>query len=234
MANLDNWNYYYNTSNGEQHRANLVYTALVSPDKKTFCMKFSRDKNYHPFFEENIEWTEQLLTERFERELHIYSLAKTKIPIVDILDVNYNKREIYIKWPGDDFYMMGLQKSYEDIVPDWKSQIVDRYKEMWSLGLVKLSQHPNSWVVFDDGILRPWNWFFTFERSEEKKSISEFLIQISKPRQEKGIALLKKHGIQLEEKYDIWQLQDIFFESFRINYPNDLVDTLLKSKQEYN
>lgn len=235
MANLDNWNYYYNTSNGEQHRANLVYTALVSPDKKTFCMKFIRDKNYHYIEEENKNWTEELLKERFDREIKFYNLAKNNnIPTLDIIDINYKEREIYIKWPGNDFYTMSLTTSYEKILPNWKDQIIERYKEMWSIGVVKLSQHPNSWALFNDGILRPWNWFFTFERSEGLKSLSEFRVQISKDRQEKAMPLLKKYNLTVDKKYNLWFLQDLFFESFRFNYPDDLTDQLLEIKKNFN
>jgi hypothetical protein len=233
MKNLSNWNYYYNEEPGDRYRANLVYTAYVSPDNKTFCMRFIRDINYHTDPIENTQWTDELLEERFRRELKFYDIAKHSMPVTNIIDVDEASRSIYLDWPGDDFYMMGYKSSYENVLPNWREQVKQRYSEMWSLGILKFSMHPNSWLVFSDGILRPFNWFFTFSIDEPKKSIGEYLIQISDSRQEKLFPLLEKFQIDIDKKYNLWDLQNICFESFRHNYPSDLVDEILDLKKEF-
>ncbi len=229
--NISNWNYYYNEEPGDRFRANLVYTAYVSPDNNTLCMKFYRDPGYHTDLEENNLWTDELLEERFQRELKFYNQAKDKIPVAEILDVDERSRSIFLKWPGDDFYMMGYKNSYNSVLPDWKEQMKQRFSEMWSMGILKFSMHPNSWLVYDDGILRPINWFFTFEENESEKSISEYLIQLSDSRQDKLKPLLEKFNIDIERKYKLWDLQNICFESFRHNYPSELIDEILNLKK---
>ncbi len=229
---LIGWDYYWNEEPGDIYRANLVYTAHVSPDRKTFCMKFFRDVNYHKDPVENALWTENLLEDRFRRELKFYHSAKSIMPVTEVIDVDEKQREIYIRWPGEDFYMMGYRSSYDQVLPNWKEQIKQRFQEMWSLGILKFSMHPNSWLVFDDGILRPFNWFFSFDRKEEQRSIGEYLIQLSDSRREKLLPLLEKFNIDIDKKYDLWNLQNICFESFRHNYPSDLVDELLEIKNK--
>lgn len=231
MTDISSWNYYYNEEPGDRFRANLVYTAYVSPDSKTLCMKFYRDQGYHTNIEENKLWTEDLLEERFRRELRFYNLAKSKIPVAEIIDVDEYTRSIFLKWPGDDFYMMGYKSSYDVVLPNWREQIKQRFSEMWSLGILKFSMHPNSWIIYDDGILRPINWFFTFEETEPEKSIGEYLIQLSDSRQEKLVPLLEKYNIDINKKYKLWDLQNICFESFRHNYPSDLIDEILNIKK---
>lgn len=231
MNDISNWDYYYNEEPGDRFRANLVYTAYVSPDKKTLCMKFFRDSKYHTDLDENKLWTEDLLEERFRRELKFYDLAKDKIPVAEILDVNEQTKSIFLKWPGDDFYMMGYKNSYDAVLPNWREQIKQRFSEMWSLGILKFSMHPNSWIVYEDGILRPINWFFTFDENESEKSIGEYLIQLSDSRQEKLTPLLEKYGIDINKKYKLWDLQNICFESFRFNYPTELIDEILNLKK---
>lgn len=234
MKNLSDWEYYYNEEPGDRYRANLVYTAYVSPDKKTLCMRFIRDIGYHKDPVENKLWTDDLLEERFRRELKFHSLAKLHTPVVDIIDVDETSRSIFIKWPGDDFYMMGYRKSYDSVLPDWKDQIKQRFTEMWSAGILKFSIHPNSWLLFDDGILRPFNWFFTFSDNEESKSINDFMIQISDSRRDSLGPILKKNGWDLDTKYSLKELQNISLESFRKNYPSDLIDQLKEIKKDFH
>ena len=229
---MTNWDYYWNEEPGDRFRANLVYTAYISGDRKTLCMSFNRDVNYHSNLEENTLWTEELLAERFQRELKFYNKAAGKIPVAELLDIDENNKKIYIKFPGDDFYMMGYKSSYDQVLPNWREQITERFKEMWSLGILKFSMHPNSWIVYEDGILRPINWFFTFEEGEPEKSISEYLIQLSDSRQDKLRPLLEKFNIDIEKKYQLWDLQNICFESFRHNYPSELIDSLLSIKKD--
>ena len=229
---MTDWDYYWNEEPGDRFRANLVYTAYISGDRKTLCMSFNRDVNYHSNLEENTLWTEELLAERFQRELKFYNKAAGKIPVAELLDIDENNRKIYIKFPGDDFYMMGYKSSYDQVLPNWREQITERFKEMWSLGILKFSMHPNSWIVYEDGILRPINWFFTFEEGEPEKSISEYLIQLSDSRQDKLRPLLEKFNIDIEKKYQLWDLQNICFESFRHNYPSELIDSLLSIKKD--
>ena len=227
MSHLKDWNYYWNEEQGDRFRANLVYTAYVSPDQNTFCMSFHRDPAYHSNLEENKLWTEELLTERFNREISFYEKAKAVMPVADVLDIDIAKREIYLRWPKDDFYMMGYRASYDQVLPNWQYQMKERFQQMWELGILKFSMHPNSWIVYEDNILRPINWFFTFDKNEEDKSIADYLIQLSDSRQDKLGPILESSGIDINKKYDLKILQAICFESFRHNYPSDLIDQLL-------
>lgn len=227
MKNLTGWDYYWNEELDDRYRANLVYTSLVSADRKTFCMRFHRDPAYHSNLEENKLWTEEILQDRFDRELEMHRKASAIMSTVEILEVDYTTREIYIRWPGDDFYMQGYRSNYDTVLPDWQEQIKEAFRKMWGAGLCKFSMHPNSWLVFDDGILRPFNWFFTIDVSEGPKSVNDYIIQLSDQRQE------KLGDLDLDQKYSIWDLQEICLHSFRHNYPSNLIDELIQIKREY-
>lgn len=232
--NTNHWDYYWNEEPGDRFRANLVYTAYISPDRNTLCMSFNRDINYHSSEEENLLWTEDLLTERFNREIKFYNIAKKRMPVADIVDVVESKREIYIRFPKDDFYMMGYRSSYDSVLPNWKEQIIDRFKEMWGLKILKFSIHPNSWIVYEDGILRPFNWFFTFDEGEEDRTINDFMIQISNTRRDTLEPVLKSYGLDLNTKYTLKKLQSIALESFKKNYPHDIIEKLKQLKLEFH
>jgi hypothetical protein len=221
--NFNDWEYLYNWNGTHWHRANLVYTPYISPDKKTLCMSFNRDLNYHSDPEENELWTDSLLQERFARELNFYFMAKKAgIPTLYLQSFNALSRHIFFHWTGADFYTQGF-----DVLPNWQGQWLQRINEMWSAGIYKFSLHPNSWVV-REGTLVPFNWFFCFGK-DESVVIKDYLIQISNERQEKMEEFLKSLNLDLYKPYDPLQLQTLAFLSFKSNYPNELIEQVIKN-----
>jgi len=227
---ITNWKFYYNIENNEFIRANLVYTPYVSPDNKIFCMSFNRDIGYHFYPEENTQWSEQDLTQRFETELKFHQLAKINdIPTLEILDVDKEKRQIFIEWPGDDFFMLGItQGGYDKVLSNWQEQWVDIILKLKKANISKISLHPNSFVVKNKKLI-PFNWFFCYERTQENIDLNSLLKQISSGRLEKLISILNKYGLNLNSFLSAEQFQVICFESFRNNYPKDLIDKVINN-----
>lgn len=221
MIDLSEWKYYYNLEGDTQVRANLVYTPLVSPDKTTFCMDFNRDTNYHIYSEENQLWTDNMLTDRFERELKYHSLMSKVMPTLRIKDVDYDNRRIFLEWFGDDFYMQSLNRGgFDNVLSNWQEQWIDRIQTMKNNNIVKISLHPNSWVAHND-VLYPLNWFFCIDKTEPPTTIRHYLCQISSNRQE------KLAGLDLDKLLTPVEMQYIAFNSFKSNYPESLIDRIL-------
>lgn len=230
MTDITNWDYYYNLQDTEwgiqKIRANLVYTPRVSLDKKTFCLDFNRDTNYH--FENNELWTPELLEDRFRREINSYNLVKDILPVLKIKDIEEDNRRVFIEWHGDDFYMQGFNSDYSKVLPDWEQQWLSFFKTLQNNGLYKISLHPNSFTVHD-GQLIPFNWFFTYEKTEPKVKFTDLLIQISSVRQEKLEKVLETFGVKLDTPLELSKLQLIALNSFRTNYPSTLIDEAIKN-----
>lgn len=232
MVNLKSWNYYYNLEGSEEVRANLVYTPYISPDKKTLCMSFNRDVGYHKYDYENVNWTDLLLDDRFNREVLFHSRASKVMPTLDLIDIDATNRNLYFKWYGDDFYMQGLSAGgYDKVLFDWQQQWQDRVTSMWNAGFVKCSLHPNSWVAVD-GTLIPFNWFFCYDTKEEGITIKSLLVQISNQRQDKLFKVLENNGVDINYPYSSKELQRVAFDSFRSNYPAELIDNILKKHDD--
>jgi hypothetical protein len=227
MFDISKWDYYYNIEETELVRANLVYTPYVSPDKKMFCMSFNRDIGYHTDPDENILWTDELLADRFKREIIFHDKASKIMPVLKLITIDYDNRRIFLEWHGDDFLMQGIKNdSYEQVLPDWQEQWTELLHKMWSIGIYKISLHPNSWTVHN-GTLIPFNWFFCFDINEPHVTIRSLLVQISAGRQEKLAAVLESNNIDLDILMAPVSLQIIAFNSFRHNYPRDLIDNIL-------
>ena len=230
MTDISNWKYYYNLEGQESVRANLVYTPLVSPDGKTFCMDFNRQHGYHWKTTENVHWTEELLQQRFNTELKFHSLAHNCMKVLQTQDIDTDNRRIFLEWTGDDFLM---QRQYNaNVLPDWEEQWLDRLTTMWDNNIAKISIHPNSWTVKDEQLI-PFNWFFCYPLDSKDITISSFMIQISAQRQEKLADALHKLGYNLTTPYTAKEIQKIALHSFRANYPTDLIDRALDVLQKY-
>lgn len=228
MIDISNWHLYWNLEGDEKVRANLVYSAYVSPDNRYFCQWFSRDERYHPHKNENDQWTDELLEDRFRRELTYHSIAEKHMPVLKIDDIDEKERKVVYEWPGDDFLMQSIKMGgRENVCPDWKQQWLSLIESMWRCDITKLSLHPNSWTVID-GVMYPMNWFFSYTTTKESDSFQNLLIQISPNRLEKMHKILDTLDIKLEETYPVKKLQEAAFNSFRSNYDNDLIDGVLE------
>jgi hypothetical protein len=222
------WDYYYNLEGNEKVRANLVYTPYVSTDKQTFCMSFNRDPKYHKYPEEEAQWTPQDLVIRFEREIKFRERAAAVMPTLAVKDIDIANRKIFLQWHGDDFYMQAIKGGgYDAVLPSWKEQWTALIRTMQSYNIIKFSLHPNSWTV-KDGVLIPFNWFYTYDRNEQPIIIRDMLKQISIGRQEKLRIELEKAGFNLDTPYPVTELQKIAFNSFRSNYPEKLINDILQ------
>lgn len=228
MINVDNWNYYYNIQGNENIRANLVYTPLVSPDRKQFCMWFYRDDAYHFDKHINSMWNEDLLENRFRKELKYQKIAQRYVPTLEILDVDESSRKIIIEWPNDDFYMSCLTKTPDQVFPGWKYQMQCVLKKLWSNNVVKLSLHPNSWVIKDD-LLVPFNWFFSYDKETDTDNLQDLIIQISDNRLEKVYEIFASLGFHPEKNYKVTDLQRLALHSFKSNYDPEFIDQLIKT-----
>ena len=227
--NITDWDLYYNLEGDEYVRANLVYTPYVSPDKKTICMSFNRDRAYHKNEHENVLWTEEMLDDRFSKELEFHRLASKTMPTLKLLDVETVDRKIFFEWHGDDFLMQGLAAGgYDKVLPDWQPQWLDLIRKMRAVGIYKISLHPNSWIAHQ-GKLIPWNWFFCYHSDSEPVTFRSLLPQISAGRLEKLVGVLADQGVDLDTMCSPQMMQKIAFNSFRYNYPPELIENVLQT-----
>lgn len=215
---------YYNENNDGPIRANLVYTPYT--ENNTFIMSFNRDPEYHFDNDANVLFTEEILADRFDRELRFHEKVKRVLPTLDIIDVDYMKREIYLEWPSDDFYMLGRNTSYDQVLPDWKEQWLHIIRTLRRVNVSKFSLHPNSFVVKNNRLI-PFNWFFCFER-DELTSLSSVIKQISTERFDKLAPLLNKHNINIDDVKPAREFEQLGLECFTSSYTPDLIEEAIK------
>lgn len=216
--------YYNNVPNKGLCRNNLIYTSLISTDKKVFCQWFYNDTEYHKGQNEVVD--SDLMQEKWERELKHLMLMNSLYPenILEILEIDYKQKKIFYKIDDVDIWEQSGCSStdYSSVLPDWETQMLEIFQSYKNIGLYKYSLHPSSYFIVD-GKLKSINYFFSYTAEEEKITIKSVLSHISNDRKEKLYNEINKQGITIYDKLSFLQYQMIALNSFSNNYSTEFL-----------
>lgn len=221
---MADFEYYYNDVPGKGFcRNNLIYTSLISKDKKIFCQWYHNDTEYHRGQNQVID--PSLMDEKWKRELKYITLMNDFYPehIPIILDIDLTKRKIFYAIDGDDFWQQSFAKGYDEVLPDWREQMMDIFRAHRELGVYKYSLHPSSYFVVD-GKLKSINYFFCYEDTDPQISLSSVMSHISEDRQADLFPKMSAMGIDVNKPTPFNDIQLLAFESFKTNFPSELMD----------
>jgi len=211
--------------NGEQCRNNLIYTSLISDDKKTFVQWYHNDSEYHKGMNEVVD--PKLMDAKWKRELHFLHNMQYHYPdmVPKILEVNVPKRKIHLEIDGVDFWQVSLDQncSFDQVLPDWQGQMLAMFQAYKERGWYKYSLHPSSYFIVG-GKLKSINYFFTYSSDEGPLTVREHLSHISKERQEAMKSITDYMGIDWDVPQTLHTMQMLALESFSNNYPRDFID----------
>jgi hypothetical protein len=220
------YNYYWNNVPGAGLcRNNLIYTSLISKDEKTFCQWYYNDEKYHGGQNQVVD--PNLMQEKFDREVEYLLRMQQHYPqyIPEIIDIDIEKRKVYLKIQGPDFWELAGcdQVNYDSVLPNWQEQMLDIIQAHKSLGIYKYSMHPSSYFVVD-GKLKSINYFFAYNEQEGPISIADHSSHIYSTRQEEMRKYIESLGIDWHTPQPLNLLEQLCWESFRKNFPNDFIE----------
>jgi hypothetical protein len=122
--------YYYNNVPGKGLcRNNLIYTSLISKDRKTFCQWYHNDEGYHGGHNQVVD--PRLMKEKFDREVMYLHTMGTHYPdMVPKYDIDLINKKIYLEIDGVDMWELAgcTGIDYSHIVSDWDVQMLDIFK----------------------------------------------------------------------------------------------------------
>jgi hypothetical protein len=225
--------YYYNQVPGEgPSRNNLIYTSLISNDKKIFMQWYYNDTEYHK--EQNEVADPALMESKWIREVNYLTQMRNKHPelVPVIKNIDLDSRKLYLEIDGVDFWNRAncSIENYDNILPDWREQMLNIIQQHRDLGWYKFSMHPSSYFIVD-GKLKSINYFFTYHKNEGPISIADHASHIYSSRQKVMREQIKRMGLSWDDPQPLDKLQHLCFESFRNNYPDEFIN---KAKKIYD
>lgn len=220
------YEYYYNNVPGSGLcRNNLIYTSLISNDKKTFVQWYHNDSEYHKGMNEVVD--PALMKAKWDREICYLHNMSVHYPdlVPKIKEINILEKKIYLEIDGPDFWEQAgcLQENYSKIVPDWQDQMLNIIRAHKDMGYYKYSMHPSSYFVVD-GKLKSINYFFTYNETEGPITVRDHLSHISEGRRAEMKPKTDAMGIDWDEPQTLHTMQLLTFESFRNNYPAEFIE----------
>ena len=217
--------YYNNVPNKGLCRNNLIYTSLISQDKKTFVQWYHNDTEYHKGQNQVVDPNK--MEEKWLREVNYLTQMRNRYPdlIPTIEKIDLDSKKIYLKIDGPDFWEMSgcSVNNYDVVLPNWQEQMLNIIKAHKSLNLYKYSMHPSSYFIVD-GKLKSINYFFTYNKSEPYFSISDVESHIYSTRQTELRKHLEALGIEWDKPQPFELLEKLCWESFKNNYPEDFIE----------
>lgn len=221
-----NFSYYYNQMpDGELCRNNLIYTSLISDDKKVFCQWYYNDGEYHKGQNQVVD--PELMEQKWRREVQYLQYVSQHYPVIvpDILNIDYANKKIYLAIDGPDFWQRSLDGdcSFDEVLPDWQDQMISIINAYRTIGLHKYSMHPSSYFIVD-GKLKAINYFFTYNDNEGPIVIADHLSHIYSTRQEEMRKHTEAKGISWTEPQSLEILDELCWDSFSDMYPADFIE----------
>lgn len=223
MVNMK-YEYYFNNVPGSGLcRNNLIYTSLISEDKKTFVQWYYNDTEYHAGRNQVVD--PLLMEEKWNREIKYLQLMQNQFPnlVPEILEIDHSVKKIYLKIDGVDLWQRQLDCA--EYPTDWQEQIIEIHRAHKSLGLYKYSQHPSSYFPVN-GKLKSINYFFCYHQSEGPITISDHLSHIYTTRQQEMKKYTESLGISWNTPQPLDLLETLCWDSFQTNYPKEFIDKI--------
>lgn len=223
--------YYYNNVPGKGLvRNNLIYTSLISEDKKVFCKWYFNDTDYHKGKNKVVD--PDVMDSKWARELKYLTFMSKNYPdyVPEILDINLEERKIFLKIDGVDLWQQHYENhcTFTDILPDWEDQLVDTFKIYHENKFYKFSNHPSSYFVVD-GKLKSINYFFCHSYDEEFITMNQIKSHISEERLDSVDPILKKYSVEnFDQPIKLKTFNKIVMDSFESNYSTGFMNKLRK------
>lgn len=223
------FNYYWNNVPGVGLcRNNLIYTSLISQDKKTFVQWYYNDTDYHAGQNQVVD--PEKMQEKWDREVKYLQIMQKNYPhlVPTILEIDSVHKKIYLEIDDVDFWQKAECSSdnYDLVLHDWRNQMYEIVQAHRSLNLYKYSMHPSSYFVVN-GRLKSINYFFTYHASEPWVSLRDVESHIYTTRQEEMKRNLAKLQIDWDTPQSFTTFNKLCWNSFRTNYPQDFIEQML-------
>jgi hypothetical protein len=219
-------NYYWNDIPGEgKCRNNLIYTSLISDDKKTFCQWYYNDEGYHGGQNEVVD--PNLMQEKMNKESFGLRFMKLKgyQHLIPEFTISTKEKKIYFDIDGIDFWNKAKcnVENYSKVIPNWEQQMLDILQAHKNIGMYKYSLHPSSYFIID-GKLKSFNYFFHYLNTEGPVSIANHASHIYSTRQSIMKEQVEAMGISWNDPEPLVVLQHLCFESFITNYTDSFIN----------
>lgn len=155
--NIENWTPFLKYDGDGVGMAQQTYEPLISPDGKTFCCNYDWRNKYQRQDEDRPLYTKEVCDYFFEQEVKYIQLFQNKPYSPEIIDIDYKRKRIFIKWYNNSCN----HTIYRDMLLDlrWFQQIKNIVLDQFKSGYYKLTMYPHCHYIDNFGNMRAIDWY---------------------------------------------------------------------------
>jgi len=149
--NIDNWTPFYKLDSEDHTRcmAQQTYEPLINPERTVFCANYDWANKYQRHEDPIRElYTPEVVDYFFEKELFYLERFKDKSYTPRILEVDYDKKRIFLEWHGETCNeIIYSGRKLENYCPTWREQLHDIMLDQYDEGIYKLTMYPHCYFI---------------------------------------------------------------------------------------
>jgi len=162
------WNpvYKYKSYDMEKAGTNMVYTPLENKENNILCMYFDHTNAYQTtdlaqWLPERPDYTKELVDYVFYREVKYLTLFQDKPWAPNIIEIDYNTKQIFIEWGGETLnHIIYSGRNIVDVLPNWEEQMLGILQDIIDSGYYKVSLYPHCYFI-SNGVLKTFDFYAT-------------------------------------------------------------------------
>lgn len=219
---MDNWTYYYkiNPEENRHVRSNMLYTPMISPDGKTFCMNWDANHEYQMKHGPRPDFTPELIDFFFQKEVENLTTFKKFSWAPELLDIDLQKKQIFFKWYGETCNNIVYDgRNLDDVCPSWEVQLYGILDDIFNMNYYKMSLYPHCFYIDNNNHLHTFDFYGCVKRNDCYIPYDKI----------KGMVGPSSHGRFKEaEEGDLVNLEIIFRRGMQhyIKWPNNALNTI--------
>lgn len=158
--NTDNWKVFYKCfENNNSSIAQTTYEPLISLDNSVFCYNYNHKNTYtldslgpRPLY------TEEVVKWYFDNEVKNLLYFAKKLYAPEILDIDYKKQKIFIRWGGVSCNHV-IYDNNNHCSSEWIDNIEEIMLDLYSEKFYKLTMYPHCHFIDQHGVMKSIDWY---------------------------------------------------------------------------
>lgn len=157
--NTSNWNYYYKrTAIHNASSSNMLYSALMNPDKTILCKHYCINEDYQGV-QPGI--TQEIVDFFYAREVQFLEKLQHLSCTPKLLEIDRANNKVFIEWNTETLaqIIFDPNRSLSEEVPNWKNQLYNVVKEFKDSNHYKLALYPHCFFINKNGIIKTIDYY---------------------------------------------------------------------------
>ena len=157
--NTSNWKYYYKrTAEHVTASSNMLYTALMNPNKDILCKHYCINEDYQGV---QSGMTQEIIDFFFKREVKFLEQLQHLSCTPKLLEIDRANNKVFIEWNTETLSQIIFDptRSIDKEIPDWKVRLYSVVKEFKNSKHYKLALYPHCFFINKDGILKTIDYY---------------------------------------------------------------------------